>query len=482
MSKILKKNEKGEIIELSESEFLNEFEKEHDVPAYEDDDGNSMEPEQVVHSLYKLACEGKDLPEPVADYSDVYDAMREAIKESKDLDKEKKEAAKKEKEEAKAKKEKEEQEKKEKAEKLEKRRNVFLEGATSGLKEAGDSFREELTSFKSKLPKGIEIKFGDDSTFGLSIDDDVSDEDLSSTLGLLIGGQENSEFMANAHQFFIGEVANKLVDRGIYDSMIQCGKALSEKVFEELGKKLSPRNIESYARMAKRIPMEYRNPKADPTAYLAISEIPYPKKPSKKDYEDDKEGFAKAKKEHEELSEKIDKERLELAAKVKQGSVTVKDDEGNEVEVDLTSRKSVTPLVDEIKFENKLKERPDPDKKTAADHYRIIAESQIMLEHFVGIHKKGKVVVHPSNDSDVTGEFTEKELNERIEESKNALINMLYGDDFNTLIDGEKTVQVQVYEDNKETGKKEAKKDKDGNLVKKEEQRKVYPKMYSFTV
>lgn len=472
MSKvILKRNENGEIEEISLSKFLAQFEREHEVPALEHEEAG-MASDVVTEQLYQLASSGKDLPDVVSEYSEYYELMKDAVKESKSLEKEQKDAEQAKKDEAAAAKEQAKKDKEEAAAKLESRRNLFLESATEGFEDSADKFREDLTSMKDSLPTGISVVVNDDSSFGLVIDDNVSDEDLSRSLGSMIGGQEANEFMRNAYQFFIGELANAMVKRGIYDSMIQCGKALSDKL-KTLGMRLAPRNIEGYARMAQRIPVELRNAKADPSAYLEVSNIPYPK-PPKREEKESKGDFEARQAEWVAEKQRVDRHRLQLAEMLKHGEVVTKDADGNEVRASMVTRRDILPVIKEVKIKLGLAEREDEAKKSVADWARQFAEATLALEHLKGIHKKDVVMGLPADDAHAPREYTVKDLNELIEEAKNNLVNMLWPN-LEDLTRGTREVEVTVYTTN-DAGKKVAKKDKDGNVEKEIKIEKVYPK------
>lgn len=476
------KNEEGEAEEIALSAFLAKFESEEEVPAFvyeEDESGASnMSAEEVTQQLYRLAFAGNDLPEIVSGYSDHYKVMKKYVKDSAALAGSKKDQAEKAKKEAEEKKENEKKQKEEAAAKVVIRKNLFLEGAAAGFTKSDDLFHDQLIGLRDNLPSGVKIKV-EGGSFAMDFDDDVKDEDLANALGFMFNAQSQNEFMANAYQFLIGDIANELHGRGVYDSMIQCGKALESMILEKFGKKLSGRNVESYARMAKRIGIEYRNAKADPTAYLAISDMPYPPKPAKADFEGDAAGLKTAMHAWEKAKEKLDADRMKLAGILRDGKTTVKDDDGNSAEIEILSRKEIMQFVHQVKVDHGLAKDEEPNKMTVTDHMRLWAEATLILENFIGIHKKDVAIVHPGNDK-ATVELTKSDLNAMIEESKNALINMLYGttEDFAILTAGEKTVQKVRMED-KTVGDKTTKvtvKDEDGNVVKDNFQEKVYVK------
>jgi Sec-independent protein translocase protein TatA len=479
------KKEEGEIEEISITKFLSDFEKEEEVPNYVSPDGDenhNMDAETVVKSLYMLAVGGKDLPEQVEDYSDYYKTMKTAVKKSAEYAKAKKEEAEAAKKAEADAKENEKKAKEEAKAKTELRRNAFLDAAGLGFSKSEDRFRDELVALRENLPEGVSIVVGDGDSFAMNFSDDVTEESLSTALGYMFNAQSQNEFMANAYQFLIGDIANELMSRGVYDSMIQCGKALESMILSKFNKKLSGRNVESYARMAKRIGIEYRNAKADPTAYLAISDMPYTPKPTKSEYPD--KGDLKLKMhEWEKEAAKIDAERIRLAAILKAGGVTEKDSEGNEAFVEILGRKEILPLVHKVKVAFGTAKDEDPGKMTVTDHMRQWCEAQLILDNFLGVHKKNVVIVHPGNDK-ATVELSKQDLLDLIESSKNSIVNMIYGDELPQLIEGKKTVMKPRMVD-KTVGDKTTKvieKDKDGNQVKDPVEENVYPKFLSYRV
>lgn len=480
MSKILVRNEENKAVEVELEKFLSDFQKEHQVPALDADEENGqpeMDSDTIVSSLYHLAVKGKPLPEVVSSYSEYYDAMKEAVKLSGELEKEIKDSKDAEKQEKEKQKLEAAQKKEAEKQELTRKRNIFLDEAEEGLKDSQENFVNELLGLKESLPIGIKVIVGEDQSFGLEIDKNVSTEDLSRSFGAMLGAQANSNFMANAYQFLVGEIANALVDRGVYDSMIKAGADLSERV-AKLGIRLSPRNIESYARMARRIPSNLRNAHVDPTAYLEVSNIPYPPKPKKAEGMSDGD-FKLEKAEWDRNCKKIDDDRIKLAEQLKAGQTTVKDGD-NEVTVPLLSRKDVLPLVKKLKVAHGLAEEEDKNKMSLSDWLRRYAEIDILLDNFLGVHAKGKVLAFPANDANAHREFTKEELVALKEEAMNNAANMLYGDELATLKLGKKTTKAQVFTEVE--GKKVAKKDEGGNLVYTEKEVPVYPRFQTYSV
>lgn len=470
---ILKQNEDGEIIEVPLKDFFKAFQAEHEVPDFEHEQA-PMKALQVVDSLYQLASAGDELPDTVSEYSKYYDLMKEAVTESKKLATSKKDAETKAKEDEKAAKEAAKKAEEEKAKALEQRQNLFLVNASKGAEAAASEFADDLKSMRDSLPKGITIQVNDDQSFGLVIDENVSDEDLSNSLGYMVGSQENSEFMRGAYQFFIGAMANELVRRGVYSSMIKCGEALAKKLSES-GFRTSGRNIEGYARMDKRIPIELRNPKADPSAYLEISNIPYGEKP-KKEKDESKGDFEERQKEYVRQCDAIDKDRLKLAKMLKEGKMVGKDAEGNEVSIAVVSRKDILPIIKQTKIKHGLAKEEDPNKKSLSDWARQYVEAELLLENFLGVHEKGFVLAYPADDDGkLVRKYSKEDLNTIKEEALNNLRNMFFGDKLDELIKGKRVVQVAVMEE--VDGKQKIKKDKDGNQVKEDKEEDVYPKL-----
>jgi len=465
---IYTKDEAGVIVATEVSVFVSGFSREHSVADYEHLSG-----ENVVSGLVTLVASDADLPDEAAGYAKEHGLLKEIIKDSLKLEGEFNKlvtAAKAESEQAK--KEEANQVKLAK-EDLTNRQNIFLTAAANAITKADDSLSEQLVDLRNHMPNGIGLHVTDDGGFSMEFADDVKEEDIASALGYLVGQESNNEKLKGAYQFLIGELANYLVGKGVYPSMIQCGKALSDRVKTQ-GFTLTGRGIESYARMAARIPEALRNPRADSTAYLMLSDMPYPKKPSKAEYPD-KAQLGVATKEWEVEAAKVDEKRLELAAHLKKGTYTSKLEDGSSLEVEMLTKRQIMGLVDKAKIDLGLKKETE-DKKTATFWLRQYFEACEYFELFQGVHTKDAIVVK-LKEGDGTKTLKLQDCADMKEEAKRELTVVFFGDKLPAYQAGTEDREVQVFETVE--GKQVKKADKDGKLIKETKSFKVYPIMYS---
>jgi hypothetical protein len=462
---------------LSKEEYAKHILKSNEVPdmtwAEEDGSKGSLPAAEVVTNLINAGLKGKDLladaNEALEPFTDLIKQINAEIKASEEFVKEQKNAKEKEKENAK-------KEKEEKAKALEKARSIFGDSAVIGAKQAQDDFKSELEALKDGMPDGVTIKASGEG-FGVVIEEGASEEKIGQALGYLMAQEDNTVLKANVVQFLVGDIANSAFQLGLYKSMRSAGEEISEKVLKSIGKKLSPRNVESYARMARTIPSEFRNPRVDATAYLALSDAPriFPDKLKKEEGESDS-SFKKRKEDAAAQSDAYEAKRLEIAEHLAKGYIEVeveKDGKTETVRQDLTSRKDVLPLVEKLKIEGGFKEEGDETehKKTAADYLRQFFVATFAIENFEGVHKKGVAVFHTQESEAVTVEYTHAELVDMIEEAKNNLINIFYGDNLPKIMKGEVTLEKKKVGDDKKIVK-----DDKGNPVMETYTKKVYPK------
>jgi hypothetical protein len=459
----------GQVTEIEGSKYANDFARQHSVPGHD-----GLEPEQVVTGLISMAAAKADLPDGAESFATFYETIKEVVEESEKLKKEfdkQAEAAK-----AKADEEKKaaaEAKKQEKAD-LENRQNIFLVAASSAMSKADDDLREQLVDMKNHLPTGIGLHVSETGGFSMTFESDVKEADLASAIGYMAGQERNNSLLRGAYQFCIGELANELMKRGLYPSMIKCAAALSEKVAAD-GFNLNGRLIESYARMAVRIPEEMRNPKADSTAYLVVSDMPYPPKPSAAKFPDKKE-LEVAKAEWEKEKVKVDEERAYLAGLLKQGSYTFKDEDGKEITKPMLTKSDIQPMVDKAKVKLGLKKEADENKKTVSWWLRQFYEASMYWELFQGIHAKSVLRVRKA-ECVATFDLTKKDVETMLEQATLELQTIFFGDKFAAIKAGLEVREVQVMHE--VDGKKVAKKGEDGKLIKENQEFKVYPIMYS---
>lgn len=456
--------------EISFEKACHQFSVKHKVP-----DHGDLEASKVVEGLFMMAAAGEaSVPEGAEEYGPFYELAKEALKSSEALSKDFKKQAEELKAQAENAKKQAEELKAQAKQELDGRRNVFLDAAFKAASQADESLRDQLVDMKNHLPTGVGVHVDESGGFSMTFSEDSKEEDLASALGYFVGQERNNDFMKGAYQFMIGEIANELMKRGIYPSMIQCGKALSDKV-ASIGLSLPGRNIESYGRMAARIPESLRNPRADSTAYLVISDMPYPKKPRKDDYKD-KADFELATRQYEEACKLVDGARSDLAGMLKKGEYSFKDEDGKEVTVPMLSKKDILPYVDKAKIELGLKEAPEEAKKSAAFWLRQFYEATQFEYKFLGVHKEGVVRCH-KKDGDGTVDLTVNDLAQLREQAINELTVIFFSDKLEVLQKGKEVRDVQVFE--VKDGKSVAKKDADGKNVYEKKTFEVFPRMNS---
>lgn len=476
-------NNDGEVTETFDaSAYAKHILSENDVPDMTWEEGDvtkTLEARDVVTNLVKWAFSEKDLKDSptLEPYRDLFSSMQEDVKASKAHASAEKEEKAKQKKEEKEKKEKEKKEKEEKAAELAKAQEIFGDQAVVGFEKATDDFKSEVENLGAGLPEGFTIT-AEGQGCRLDVSENATAESMGEGLGYLMAQEHNTTVKASVLQFLVGDAANAATALGLYKSMIQAGKAISEKVKEKTGKSLSPRNIESYARMAYRIPTELRNPNVDVTAYLELANSPSinPRKgvykvtreegESKKDYEE-------RVKEVEDKSNKYEKERLEIAKKLAKGYLEKEvevDGKKKKVKKDITSRKDVIPLVNDLKVEWGFKEKEDPGKKSKGEWLIRYFYADFLINKFDGVHEDGKIMTH---DPDSEATVITREVGDLVdlkEQAEGNLINMLFGDDLEALLSGEAEYDKVVMDDGK------PKKDKDGKTVTEKATKKVYPK------
>jgi hypothetical protein len=117
--------------------------------------------------------------------------------------------------------------------------------------------------------------------------------------------------------------------------------------------------------MAERTPIALRNPKADPTAYLAISSMAMPKKASN----ETDDGF-KAR------TEEFIKDRTEIQAKLGNGEVS--------------KRKDVLPLVDSALIKHGLRQAPSTEVTVSlTENLKSFFHASFGLDDLLNVHSEG---------------------------------------------------------------------------------------------
>lgn len=471
-------NEEGEYVKsISKSEFVNlVIEKYDPAELVWDENEPAMDQKTVTLNLVTKVMAGDPLgdDDSLDSYREMYTELEEMVKASNSFEENQKKEKEKEKE-AKAKEKEEKAKAKEEEEKkLAAARSIFGTSAVAGYNKAEDEFRTELENMKGNLPKGITLNM--DEGFGIDVAEGADASTIGEALGYFMAQESFASTKAGVVQFIIGDLANKSMELGLYKSMRVAGEAISAQVLESAHKKLSPRNIESYARMARTIPAELRNPKVDATAYLALSDAPRiysDQKPPKKEDGESREDYAERIKQLKAESEKYEEARMDIARSLRDGYIEVEvevDGETKTEKVDLTSRKDVLPLVEKLKIKGGFVDPDEAPKKTVGDWLRQFFNADFAVRHFEDIHEEGKVVYHTVESEAATVSYSHSDLVDLKEEAENNLVNILFGDDLPKIKEGTVTLQKVKTKDGKPVL------DKDDQKVMEDYEKKVYPK------
>lgn len=397
IEQIFIEDSEGNFNSIDRDSFLKLVKEANDVQDLEL--GDSVHPaDQVVEGIVSLVEQGDELQDELSELQPIYDYVSEVLKSSneylekqKSAEQEEKERKKKEKEEEKERKE------KEKAELAERQSNL-MQALGKGSNKAQSAFKKELESLKAGLPKGISIVQNDSKGFGLEFEEGITDDQLGAATGYFLQKEENSKFMQHTAGFFVGELCNRMVSLGIYPSKLQAAKAISLKA-EEQGRKVHPRGIESYARMAERIPMKYRNSEVVDKAYLELANA----KKVKKTEGESKEEFAKRR-------DGYEKERLEIAEKLANNEIS---------EV-----KDVKESINKMQIKYGVKDAPNPEKKTTGDYLRIYFLGTEYIENLDSVHEDESVVFQEKGSEDQLV-YKVSELKEMVENARLNLVNAL---------------------------------------------------------
>lgn len=446
MKSIITQDNDSNLIETPIADFKKAVIKQFKIKTFNNEElGGEVKAEDAVTYIVKTVSGGKELePEMVNALPEVVAFITEAIETSKSLLEAKKNAAANEKEAKKAAREAEKKAEEEKKAALAKRQGEFVNVVAQGAGLAADEFIQECKALGAGLPEGISIS-GKDGRFGIEVAKGSSEETIGKALGYLAQKSENSTFLGNQLQFFVGDIVIATVENGVFSTAKEAGKAIN-KMLEEQGKRLTIGNIDSYKRMAERTPVTLRNPKADPTAYLAISNMKTPRK-------DDKESVADFKK----RIAKFESDREALQTKLANG--------------DIIKRKDILPLVENVLIDNGLMEKKSEDNgPTLSQMLAIFFHTSFAVDNLVGLHKKG---VATYQNGEKLEDVSEADL---IEMRDGVLANLS-----NALYSGKNFTSEEVIRGYKKTTKKEkVSDDADGKPIMEEKTVKVpvYPPLF----
>lgn len=447
LTQVTIQNEEGETSKVDRKDYLRAIVKEHSVEGFSTEELGETTADKVVGHILKALEGEQEIDDIITDrYSELVELMTEDYKRSaqSSADKKAEKAAEKEAKEAEKKKREEEEAAKKLA--LAATQKEFAVSAAEGASLAAQEFKTEIESLAQHLPKGVTVK-SSGSGYGLEFGDDADKSTIGQTLGYLMQKDNNSEFIGNQLTFWIGDTITKTVSLGIFATAKEAAKLIAEVWSEKSGKKIEPASLDQYKRMSERTPVEYRNPKADPTAYLAISTAKAPRK-------EEKETDAAFKK----RLGAFDKDREELQKKLAVGEII--------------KRKEMVPLVNDMLVKHGMKDAPDPNAPPAVSltqQAMIFFHTTFALEELLSVQKEG-VVMYKEN-SDLI-EITQHELEEMKASAKAHLVNALYSSEKQSLapkdfIKGYVLKEIMV----------EVAKDGDGKPIKESQKTKcpVYP-------
>jgi len=277
LNNIKTKNEAGEVGEFPRAEYIKHIVASQEVKAYETEENGVTPPNKVVDFILKTIEGGQEMdPGLASEYGALINVIEADVKLTAENAEDKKAAAEKAKAEKAAelaaKKAKEEEAKKE----LALGQDAFAKSALAGATTAAEEYKEEVADLIGSLPKGVDIT-KEGNGYGVKFADDATKETIGQTLGYLHQKSENSNFIGNQLQFWIGDTIKVAVERGIYSTASEAGKHIAGVISAATGKEVQAISLDQYKRMAERTPIELRNAQADQTAYLAISQMKAPK-------------------------------------------------------------------------------------------------------------------------------------------------------------------------------------------------------------
>lgn len=391
VSKIIVTDSEGNKGELGLKEYQAHVASQIEVEDFNSDKMGDISPSEVIKYVVKTLSSGGQIEEEISNkYPELIELVTSDIEETlgQKVDK-KAEAEKKAAEKAAA--------EKEKAAIALKNQEVFVSGVASGADLAQTEFSQELSAFKDSLPEGFSVVAKGDG-FGLDVSAETSKEVLGQGLGYLIQKSANSTFIGNQLAFWIGDLVSRTVEIGLFETAKEAATSISSMLLDKHGKTLTIGNIDAFKRMSERTPIELRNPIADATAYLAISNMKIPRK-GEKETED----------KYKARLDKFEKDRLEVQKKVASGEVTKRGD--------------VLPLVEDVLVKHGLKEKKEENPIIASQQAIIFFHASIALDELLGTHEEDAVVYR---DGEKLHSIPKEELERIRDEAKSHLVNIFY--------------------------------------------------------
>ncbi len=400
LEKVRIENENGETADIVRADYIKQVVKEQEVKAFESEETGSTPADKVVTHILKSLEGGTEIdPSIQGEYSELIKVIEADYNRTVNSKADKKKEA----EEAKAKKEaekkaREEEEAKKKAE-LALTQQAFVEKVAAGADLAAQEFASELKALGESLPEGVTIvQHG--AGFGIEFSSEATKETIGQTLGYTLQKADNSSFIGNQLHFWVGDIIGVAVARGFFDTAKEAAQYIAKLLSEKQGKTIEAPSLDQYKRMAERTPVEFRNPKADPTAYLAISAMKEPKKGEKET--DDQFKARKA---------KFDEDRADVQKKLAIGEIS--------------KRKEVMPIVNGLLVKHGMKTAVDPDAPqiSVSQQLQIFFHTTFALESLLGTHKEDMVIYKEGSD---LIEVSKEDMEEKRAVALGHLVNMLY--------------------------------------------------------
>jgi hypothetical protein len=266
-------NEAGEEAKMSRTQYIKHIVETLEVQPYAPDAETNTPPDEVVLYVLKTYEDGKAVDDEfAAEYGQLVAQIEmdyTATVGTKETAKAAKEA------EALAKKEAKEKADKEKAEKealIVKTQGEFVATVESGIEVAQQEYSKEVKTISDSLPAGI-TTFSDGQGIGIRIAEGTTKEQVGMALGYISQKSKNSAFLGNQMLFWAGDIINATVELGIYATAKDAATHIANTLSQDAAKRIQPNSLAQYSLMSKRTPVSKRNPKADISAYLAVSSL-----------------------------------------------------------------------------------------------------------------------------------------------------------------------------------------------------------------
>lgn len=402
MKSILVADAEGNANAVEIKDYKTSVFKEFKVKDFKHSEHGDTPAKNIVDHIVDSLIKDKEVDGEIKEaFQDLYDRVETDVNYTKENTKSKADKAAEDKEKKEKEKAEAEAKKKEEEGKLAVRQETLVGGFAAGADLAAGEFVNELKSLGESLPEGVTVEH-EGAGYGLKFGDDATEETIGATLGFLKQKSENSAFIGNQLHFWTGDAISFAVAKGIFPTAKVASEKIAALLKEKFGKEIVAIQLDEYKRMAERTPLALRNPQVDISAYNAIAKIKNVSKGEKETEENFKARVAK-----------LDAAKTELQQKLASGEITKK--------------KDIDPLVQEVQYSHGLKERPDPSKEQVSigQNLQVIAHTTFALENLVGTHED-----HPDAAVYKHGEtlipISKAELEEKRDEAVANVANVFY--------------------------------------------------------